>query len=83
MRRWANGLMAMHATIDGSHQAMAIASTTGTITSRAVTFDTDSLPMGVDKRCSTCMSSQREDFEDDLIAVKCMSRESEERESKA
>jgi len=62
---------------------MAIASTTDTITRRAVNFDTDSGAMGVDNRCLTCMSSQREDFEDDLIAVKCMSRESEERESKA
>jgi len=70
MRRWAKGLMAMHATIDGSHQAMAIASTTGTITRRAVNFDTDSGPMGVDNGCSTRMSSQREDFEDDLVAVK-------------
>ena len=33
-------------------------------------FDTDSGPMGVDNRCLTCMSSQREDFEDNLVAVK-------------
>ena len=33
-------------------------------------FNTDSGPMGVDNRCSTCMSSRREDFEDDLVAVK-------------
>jgi len=60
----------MHATIDGSHQAMAIASTTGTITRRTVNFDTDSGPMEVDNCCSTCMSSRWEDFEDDLVAVK-------------
>jgi hypothetical protein len=70
MMRWAKGLMAMHATINGSYQAMAIASTTGTITRRTVNFNTDSGPMGVDNRCSTCMSSQREDFEDVLVAVK-------------
>jgi len=45
MKRWAKGLMAMHATIDGSLQAMVIASTTGTITRRTVNFETDSGPM--------------------------------------
>jgi len=43
----------MHATIDGTHQAMGIAG-----------------PIGADNCCSTCMSSQREDFEDNLVAVK-------------
>ena len=70
MMRWAKGLMAMHATNDGSHQAMAIASTTGTITRRAVNFDTDSGPLGVDNRCLKCMSSQREGFADNLVVVK-------------
>jgi hypothetical protein len=37
-----------------------------------VNFNTDSGPMGVDNRCSTCMSSQREDFEDNLVAVNGM-----------
>jgi len=60
----------MHATINGSHWAMATASTTGTITSRTVSFDTNSGPMGVDNRWSTCMSSRREDFEDNLVVVK-------------
>jgi len=69
-RRWAKGLMAMHPTIKGSHQAMGIPSTTGTITRRAGNFDTDFGPIGVDNRCSTCMSSRREDFEDNLVAVK-------------
>ena len=67
-RHWTTSLLVMNATV--GHQTLAMQARRAQFgTRRQARFDTDSVSIGVDNRCSTCMSDNRSLFGDDLVGV--------------